>query len=67
MWACPMETKVREGNKEGCDREEQGVIAGKVSEHLIPYLPEFRYNPKDARFIGSPIDLIYSTGLMRES
>jgi len=45
----------------------KAVIVGNVSEHFIPYLPEFRYNPKDARFIGSPIDLIYSTGLMRES
>lgn len=36
----------------------KAVITGKVTEHFIPYLPEFKYNPKDARFIGSPIDLI---------
>jgi len=41
----------------------KAVIAGKVSEHFIPYLPEFRYNPKDARFIGSPVDLIVFDGL----
>ena len=41
----------------------KAVIAGKVSEHFIPYLPGFRYNPKDARFIGSPIDLIVFDGL----
>lgn len=29
----------------------------------FPYLPEFRYNPKDACFIGSPIDLIVFDGL----
>ena len=39
------------------------MITGKVTEHLIPYLPEFRYNPKDARFIGSPVDLIVFDGL----
>ena len=39
------------------------MITGKVTEHLIPYLPEFRYNSKDARFIGSPIDLIVFDGL----
>ena len=41
----------------------KAVITGKVTEHLIPYLPEFKYNPKDARFIGSPIDLIVFDGL----
>ncbi len=41
----------------------KAVITGKVTEHLIPYLPEFKYNPKDARFIGSPVDLIVFDGL----
>ena len=41
----------------------KAVITGKVTEHLTPYLPEFKYNPKDARFIGSPIDLIVFDGL----
>lgn len=39
------------------------VITGKVAEHLAPYLPPFKFNPKDARFIGSPIDLIVFDGL----
>ena len=39
------------------------VIVGKVTEHLIPYLPHFRFNPKDARFMGSPVDLIVFDGL----
>ncbi len=41
----------------------KAVITGKVTEHLTPYLPGFKYNPKDARFIGSPIDLIVFDGL----
>jgi len=36
---------------------------GKVSEHLIPFLPDFSYNPQDARFIGAPTDLIVFDGL----
>ena len=39
------------------------VTAGKVHEQLVPYLPEFRFNPKDARFLGSPVDLIVFDGL----
>ena len=28
-----------------------------MHEQLVPYLPEFGFNPKDARFLGSPVDL----------
>jgi predicted Holliday junction resolvase-like endonuclease len=41
----------------------QSVIVGKVTEHLIPYLPNFIFNPKDTRFIGSPVDLLVFDGL----
>jgi predicted Holliday junction resolvase-like endonuclease len=41
----------------------QAVTMGKVHEQLIPYLPDFPYNPKDVRFLGSPIDLIVFEGL----
>lgn len=44
----------------------QAVTAGKVIEHLVPYLPNFNYNPKDARFIGSPIDFVVFDGLNDE-
>src|SRR5664279_3258170 len=37
------------------------VIRGKVSEHLAPFI-HFPYNPRDARFIGSPIDIIVFNG-----
>jgi predicted Holliday junction resolvase-like endonuclease len=39
------------------------VTVGKVSEQLLPYLPGFRFNPKDARFLGSPVDLVVFDGL----
>lgn len=39
------------------------VTVGKVSEQLVPYLPGFAYNPKDARFLGSPVDLVVFDGL----
>jgi len=39
------------------------VTIGKVTEHFFPYMPDFSYNPKDARFIGSPIDFIVFNGL----
>jgi predicted Holliday junction resolvase-like endonuclease len=39
------------------------VLGGKFAEQLAPYLPEFRYDPTEARFIGTPIDLIVFPGL----
>lgn len=44
-------------------RRSQATIAGQVHEQLLPYLPEFRFSPKDARFLGSPVDLIVFDGL----
>jgi predicted Holliday junction resolvase-like endonuclease len=44
-------------------QKSQAVILGKVTEHFIPYLPGFPYNPKDARFIGSPVDFVVFDGL----
>jgi len=41
----------------------QATIAGQVHEQLLPYFPDFPFNPKDARFLGSPIDLIIFDGL----
>lgn len=35
---------------------------GKITEHLIPFHINFPFNPKDVRFIGSPIDLIVFDG-----
>src|SRR5215210_3239779 len=41
------------------------VVSGKVGEQLAPLFPEFleNFNPKDARFLGSPIDFIVFDGL----
>ncbi len=41
----------------------QAVIAGKVSEQLLPYLPGFAFSPKDVRFLGSPVDFVVFDGL----
>lgn len=41
----------------------QAVTVGKVFEQLVPYLPAFPFNPKDARFLGSPVDFVVFDGL----
>ena len=34
-----------------------------MSEYLAPWIGEFPYNPKDVRFLGTPVDLIVFDGL----
>ncbi len=45
----------------------QSVTIGKMTEHIVPYLPGFRFNPADARFIGSPIDFVVFDGLSEDN
>ena len=61
---------INENNKsirQDAIQRSQSVIMGKITEHFIPYLPEFTFNPKDARFIGSPIDFVVFDGLDEEA
>ena len=43
--------------------QSRAVLGGKFTEQIVPYFPEFQYDPTEARFIGSPIDLIVFPGL----
>lgn len=38
------------------------AIRGRVSETFAPYLPGFELEPKDARFLGTPVDLVVFDG-----
>lgn len=58
-WKIDEEKKIRQD----AVKKSEAVIRGKVTEHLIPYFPDFEYNPKDARFLGSPVDFIVFDGL----
>jgi predicted Holliday junction resolvase-like endonuclease len=59
QWKVEAEKEIR---KDAIDKS-QSVTMGKMTEHMVPYLPGFGFNPSDARFIGSPIDLIVFDGL----
>ncbi len=51
------------GIREDAINKSRAVIMGKVTEHVMPYFEDFKYNPKDARFIGTPIDFIVFDGM----
>ena len=49
--------------REDAVQRSRAITAGKVHEQVVPYLPGFPYNPKDVRFLGSPVDLVVFDGL----
>lgn len=51
------------GIREDAINKSRAVIMGKVTEHIMPYFEDFKYNPKDARFIGTPVDFIVFDGM----
>jgi len=53
----------REKAKKEAIAQSRSVLGGKFVEQIAPYLPEFKYDPTEARFIGNPIDLIVFPGL----
>lgn len=55
--------KFEEATRQDAINKSQAIMMGKALEHLIPYFPSFHWNPKDARFLGSPTDLIVFDGL----
>lgn len=59
QWKVEAEKQIRQ---DAIDKS-ASVTMGKMTEHIVPYLPGFGFNPADARFIGSPIDLIVFDGL----
>ena len=66
-----LSTKVEEARRDAIGRS-RAVLGGRFTEQMAPYLPEFRYDPTEARFIGSPVDLVVfpaspATGLERSS
>ena len=58
-WKKKEEKRIRQNAIDGS----QAVTLGKSIEHIIPYFKDFPYDPKDVRFLGSPIDLIVFDGL----
>ncbi|MDD5331623.1 MAG: Holliday junction resolvase-like protein [Candidatus Nanoarchaeia archaeon] len=48
--------------REDAIKKSRSVLTGKFSEQLAPYMPNFPYDPTEARFLGSPVDFIVFKG-----
>jgi predicted Holliday junction resolvase-like endonuclease len=58
-WVIEQEARIRRDAVE----KSEAVVRGRVTEHLLPFFPNFPYNPRDARFLGSPVDFVVFSGL----
>lgn len=50
--------KVIECAKLLSQKKSSEVRLGQISEQLVPFLDKFKYDPKNAHFIGMPIDYV---------
>lgn len=57
-WKIEFEERIR---REVLERS-RAVLKGRIGEQLAPLLPMFKYEPADARFIGSPVDYLVFDG-----
>ncbi len=62
-WKGDFERQIR---RDAAQRSHATTV-GKVYEQLVPYLPGFDWDPRDARFVGSPIDFLVFDGLSDEA
>jgi predicted Holliday junction resolvase-like endonuclease len=62
QWREEEEKRLEEARKQAIEQS-RAVLGGKFTEQMAPYLPEFKYDPTEARFIGTPIDLVVFPGL----
>lgn len=59
QWKLDYEEDIR---KDAIKRS-KAIVRGQVSEHFLPFMDRFPYDPKDARFLGSPVDFVIFDGL----
>jgi predicted Holliday junction resolvase-like endonuclease len=56
------QTEIGEARKSAVEQS-RAVLGGKFTEQMVPFFPDFKYDPTEVRFIGSPIDMIVFPGL----
>jgi len=49
--------------REDAIKQSRAVLSGQFSEQIAPYLPDFPFNPTEARFMGKPIDFVVFKGM----
>ncbi len=57
-WSAEMEQA-----RKSAVNQSRAVLGGRFTEQMVPFFPDFKYDPTEVRFIGSPIDMVVFPGL----
>lgn len=60
-----VEERVAEARQQSV-KQSRSTLTGKFIEQLAPFLPDFRYDPTEVRFVGSPVDCLVFCGASRD-
>jgi predicted Holliday junction resolvase-like endonuclease len=58
------QSEMEQARKEAVTQS-RAVLGGKFTEQMVPFFPDFKYDPTEVRFLGSPIDMIVFPGLAK--
>jgi len=58
------QTEIEQSRKSAVEQS-RAVLGGKFTEQMVPFFPDFKYDPTEVRFIGSPIDMVVFPGLAK--
>ena len=56
------QSQVSQERKDAVSRS-RASLGGRFTEQMVPFFPDFAYDPTEVRFIGSPIDMVVFPGL----
>src|SRR5436190_1799632 len=63
LWVATVKPSYTRQVRKTAVEQSKAVTRGQIYEQLVPYLPEFEFNPKDAQFLGRPVDFVVFDGL----
>jgi predicted Holliday junction resolvase-like endonuclease len=63
LWVATVKPRYTQQVRRNAIDQSRAVTRGQIYEQLVPYLPEFKFNPKDAQFLGKPVDFVVFDGL----
>lgn len=63
LWVATVKPRYTQQVRRTAVEQSKAVTRGQIYEQLVPFLPEFEFNPKDAQFLGKPVDFVVFDGL----
>lgn len=63
LYVAAVKTRYTDETRRDAVSQSKAVTRGQIYEQFATYFPEFDFNPKDAQFLGKPVDFVVFDGL----